>query len=87
MALGEPQPYLWLLLTVDLWLSADTSAAAQVLNLHAPVCILISASNAEVPALPVGFANLTLPTTVLSPTLPQQVRFAHLLESSNCAFH
>lgn len=29
---------------------------------------------AEIPALPVGFGGLTVATTVLSPTLPQQAR-------------
>ena len=37
---------------------------------------------AEIPPLPVGFANITVPTTVLSPTLPQQLDL-HLLHTNN----
>ena len=37
---------------------------------------------AEVPPLPVGFANLTVPTTVLAPTLPQQLDMHFLATKS-----
>lgn len=37
---------------------------------------------AEVPPLPVGFANITVPTTVLSPTLLQQLDH-HFLRTNN----
>ncbi len=37
---------------------------------------------AEVPPLPVGFAGLTVPTTVLSPTIPQQLN-AHFLKTNS----
>lgn len=40
--------------------------------MHPHSCILLL-HGAEVPNLPVGFANLTVPATVLSPTLFQQV--------------
>ena len=43
---------------------------------------LLFTAVAEIPALPVGFAGLTVPTTVLSPTLPQQLDM-HFLKMNN----
>jgi hypothetical protein len=37
---------------------------------------------AEIPALPIGFAGLNVPTRVLSPTLPQQLDM-HFLKMNN----
>ena len=42
------------------------------------VCVPV----AEIPPLPAGFANLTVPTTVLAPTLPQQLDM-HFLATNN----
>lgn len=47
-------------------------------GLYFTVCV----PAAEVPPLPDGFANLTVPTTVLSPTLPQQLNM-HFLATNN----
>ena len=71
-------------------MDALMSHAAQNFKTALPMlCCLVAQSPvsahgpvAEVPPLPVGFADLTVPTTVLTPTLPQQLDM-HFLATNN----